>query len=513
MLLGRILPSSHRERNCMNNIKHTKDIPAIQGFPKNFLWGGALAANQFEGAYMEDGKLPSVADVQPHGVFGYPDRNAQYYPTHGGIDFYHRYKEDLAEFGEMGFGVFRTSVAWTRLFPTGEEETPCEKGLLYYDDVFREARKNGMQIMITISHYEMPLHLADKYGGWKSRKMIDFYTKFVTAMVSRWKGIVNYWLTFNEIGNNIHKMEWMTAGIDPKTSTLQDVYQASHHQFVASSLAVKVIHEIDPCAKVGSVIEYKTIYPMSCDPKDSIVVLHEKKLGYFFSDVQVRGAYPSYIWKYFRDNGISIEYTDEDVELIRKYPVDFLSFTYYRSRIASKDYVESVQKETNSSDKELEGDKSYRGDANILNTGKTNPYLKLTPSGWSIDPDGLYLALEDLYGRYQVPIFIAENGLGVKEQLVNGTVQDTYRMEYLRDHVLAMRKAIENGVELFGYAWWGPIDIVSNGSGQMSKRYGFIYVDRNDIGEGTLKRYRKQSFYYYKKLIASNGEDLELPTK
>jgi len=367
-----------------------------------------------------------------------------------------------------------------------------------------------MEIMITISHYEMPLHLADKYGGWKDRRMIDFYIKFVTAMVKRWKGIVRYWLTFNEIGNNIHKMEWMTAGIDPLNDTLQDVYQASHHQFVASALAVKVIHETDCDAKVGSVIEYKTIYPMSCDPKDSLVVCKEKQRGYFFSDVQVRGKYPGYAWEYLEDQGIEIFYTDEDMELIERYPVDFLSFTYYRSRIASKDYIESVQKETNQSDSEIEGDNSYRGDANIVNTGKTNPYLKVTPSGWSVDPDGLYLALVDLYGRYQIPIFVAENGLGVKEELINETVNDTYRIEYLRDHILAMKKAIRNGVDLFGYTWWGPIDLVSNGSGQMSKRYGFIYVDRNDTGEGTLKRYRKQSFYWYKKVIASNGEDLSV---
>ncbi len=491
-------------------MKTSKDVEVQDTFPKNFLWGGATAANQYEGAYKTDGKLPSVADVQPHGVFGYPDRNAKFYPTHEGIDFYHHYKEDIAEFGEMGFNVYRTSVAWSRIFPLGDEDEPNERGLEFYDKMFAELKKNGMEIMITISHYEMPLHLADKYGGWKDRRMIDFFTKFVETMVKRWKGVVKYWLTFNEIGNNIHKMEWMTAGIDPKTSTEQDVYQASHHQFVASSLAVKLVHEIDPEAKIGSVIEYKTMYPISCDPKDSLVVNAEKQKGYFFSDVQVRGEYPSYIWRYFKDHNIEIEYTDDDMEIIKKYPVDFLSFTYYRSRIASKDYVESVQKETNTSDSVIEGDQAYRGDTNIVNTGKTNPYLKVTPSGWSVDPDGLYLALEDLYGRYQVPIFVAENGYGVKEELVNGTVQDTDRMEFMRDHILAMKKAIRNGVDLFGYTWWGPIDIVSNGSGQMSKRYGFIYVDRNDSGEGTLKRYRKQSFYWYKKVIGTNGEDLSI---
>lgn len=491
-------------------MNYSKNIKLNNQFRSDFLWGGATAANQYEGAYNIDGKLPSVADVQPHGVFGYPNRNSKYYPTHFGIDFYNNWKNDIKEFAEMGFKIYRTSVAWSRIFPTGEEEYPNEIGLKFYDNVFNECRKYGMEVMITISHYEMPLNLADKYGGWKSREMIDFYIKFVKVMSLRWKGIVKYWLTFNEIGNNIHKMEWMTAGINPMDSSLNDVYQASHYQFVASSLAVKLIHEVDENAKVGSVIEYKTIYPISCDPKDSIAVLYEKQRGYFFSDVQVRGKYPSFAWEYFNDNDINIEYTDDDMQLIEKYPVDFLSFTYYRSRIASKDYIESVQKETNTSDKELKNDNSYRGDDNILKTGKTNPFLKLTPSGWSIDPDGLFLALVDLYERYQVPIFIAENGLGVKEKLENDTVNDFYRMEYLREHILAMKKAIRNGVDLFGYTWWGPIDLVSNGSGQMSKRYGFIYVDRNDIGEGTMKRYRKKSFYYYKKVITSNGEDLDI---
>ena len=508
-------------------------------FSEDFYWGGAVAANQCEGAWNVDGRGMARTDVTTGGTVNTPrmvtfidkDGNKQklpnhgfklpegahfavfddeLYPNHDGIDFYHHYKEDIALLKEMGFKMFRLSISWSRIYPTGEEEKPNQAGLDFYRNVFTELRNAGIEPLVSIWHFDTPLALEEKYGDWLDRKYIALYEKYVTTIFNEYKGLVKYWLTFNEIGNNIHKMEWMTAGIDPLNDTLQDVYQASHYQFVASALAVKAIHEIDPQAKVGSVIEYKTIYPMSCDPKDSLVVCREKQRGYFFSDVQVRGKYPGYAWEYFKDNDINIEYTDEDMELIAKYPVDFLSFTYYRSRIASKDYVESVQKETNKSDKEVEGDTSYRGDDNIVNTGKTNPYLKITPSGWSIDPDGLFLALEDLYSRYQVPIFIAENGLGVKEELVDGTVDDTYRMEFLRDHIISMKKAIRNGVDLFGYAWWGPIDLVSNGSGQMSKRYGFIYVDRNDAGEGTLKRYRKKSFYWYKKVIESNGEDLSI---
>ena len=491
-------------------MKSSELYHAPQGFPKGFLWGGALAANQCEGAYLEDGKQPSVADVMPHGFFGGPQRDAAYYPTHGAIDHYHRFEEDLGYFAEMGFNVFRTSIAWTRIFPTGEEAEPNEAGLAHYDKVFAQLKRAGMKIMVTISHYEAPLALVEKYGGWENRIWIECYMRFVRAIVDRYKGVVDYWLTFNEIGNNVNKpMMWVTAGIDPAREPLEQLcYQASHHQFVASALAVQYIHQTDVHAKVGSVIEYKTIYPMSCDPKDSLVVQAIKQKSSFFPDVQIRGHYPSYIWKYFEDNDIDIEIEPGDMDTIAAGTVDFLSFTYYRSRIASKDYVEPVQKDSNTSDAEVAGDTSERGDKEVLSAGTTNPYLKMTPSGWSIDPDGLYLALIDLYERYQVPIFIAENGLGTREELIDGTVEDDYRIDYLREHILAMRKAIENGVDLFGYTMWGPIDIVSEGTGQMSKRYGFVYVDRNDAGEGTLGRYRKKSFWWYKKVIASNGEDL-----
>jgi len=490
----------------MNNKNYNK----TKTFPKGFLWGGAVAANQLEGAYMEDGKKPSVADVMPNGVFGGPQYDAEYYPTHDGIDFYHRYKGDIQLFAEMGFKVFRTSIAWSRVFPTGEEDQPNEKALKYYDDMFRELRKANIEVMITISHYEMPLAGVEKYGGWDNRKWIELYLKFCEVIFKRYKGIVKYWLTFNEIGNNLNKpMQWVTAGIRTDLDHLeQRCFQGSHHQFVASALATKMLKEIDPNAKIGSVIEYKTIYPITCDPQDSLVVQRLKQLSFLFPDVQVRGEYPRFIWEYFAEKGITLEYEEEDFDILRKNTVDFLSFTYYRSRIASKDYVESVQKDTKGTDVERKDNKLFRGDKKILDLGKTNPYLEVTPSGWSIDPDGLYLALEDLYQRYNKPLFVVENGLGMVDQLVDGTVQDDYRIDYLAKHILAMKKAVCNGVELLGYTTWAPIDLISEGTGQVSKRYGFIYVDRNDIGEGTLERYKKKSFYWYKKVIASNGEDL-----
>lgn len=489
---------------------NTKDIKLQEGFPKDFLWGGAVAANQYEGAFNEDGKGLSVADVMPHGIFGGPDYHATFYPTHESIDFYHRYKSDIALFGEIGFNVFRTSIAWTRIFPTGEEKEPNEKGLEFYDKMFAELKKKGMKIMITISHYEMPLALVEKYGGWVDRHVIAAYDKFTRTIVDRYKGIVDYWLTFNEIGNNVnYPMMWVTAGIRADSPNLkQKCFQASHNQFVASALAVNYIHQTDPKAKVGAVIEYKTIYPLSSNPKDAIVIDHLKELSYFYPEVQVRGRYPKFILKYMSDNDINIEYNQEDLKLIKENTVDFLSFTYYRSRIAGENYIEKIQKDSNKADSEIADDNSSKGKKAILETGKTNPYLKTTTSGWSIDPDGLYLALTDLYGRYQLPLFVAENGLGTKDKLENGTVNDYYRIDYLREHIKAMKAAIENGVELFGYTTWGPIDIVSEGTGQMSKRYGFIYVDRNDAGQGTLKRYKKKSFDWYKKVIASNGKQL-----
>jgi 6-phospho-beta-glucosidase len=304
-------------------------------------------------------------------------------------------------------------------------------------------------------------------------------------------------------------MQWVTAGIRSDSDHLeQRCYQASHHQFIASALATKMLKETDPDAKIGSVIEYKTIYPITCDPKDSLVVQKTKQHSFFFPDVQVRGEYPRFIWEYFAEKGITIEFEEEDFDILKENTVDFLSFTYYRSRIASKDYIESVQKDTKGTDVDRKDNNLYRGDKKILDVGKTNPYLEITPSGWSIDPDGLYLALEDLYQRYNKPLFVVENGLGTVDELINNTVEDDYRIDYLAKHILAMKKAICNGVELMGYTMWGPIDLISEGTGQISKRYGFIYVDRNDIGEGSLKRYKKKSFYWYKKVIASNGEDL-----
>ncbi|WP_242837904.1 glycoside hydrolase family 1 protein [Lacrimispora indolis] len=464
------------------------------GFKDGFLWGGAVAANQLEGAYLEDGKQMSTADIKARGFFGGIRRDADYYPTHKGIDFYHTYKEDLKLMADANFNIFRTSINWTRIYPTGEEETPNEAGIKFYRSMFEECRRLGMKVMITISHYETPLAMRDKYGSWANRVYIDLYMKFVRTIVTEFKGLVSYWLTFNEIGNAAVKpICWDAAAIYPDSDQLlQEMYQAAHHQFVASALATKFIHETDTNALVGAMIAYKTVYPYTCNPADVIAAEEEKRKEFFFSDVQARGYYPSYIWKFFEENNLNIVMEEGDEDIIKSYPIDFISFSYYRSRVISAESMEPAE---------------------VINTnsleGVVNPYLRKTGWGWSVDPDGLRLALQELYDRYQLPLFVAENGLGAIDEVdEDGSITDDYRIDYLEKHMKAMKTAIQHGVDLFGYTMWGPIDIVSNGTGQMSKRYGIIYVDLDDDGNGTGKRIKKKSYHFYSNVIKTNGKEL-----
>lgn len=461
-------------------------------FPKNFLWGGAVAANQCEGAYNLDGKGLSVQDVAPKGIKAGPTLE----PTEDnmkliGIDFYHRYKEDIKLFAEMGFKVFRLSIAWSRIFPMGDEEEPNEKGLKFYDDIFDECLKYGIQPLVTLSHYETPLHISKKYDGWKSRKLIDFFKKYSSTVFKRYKDKVKYWLTFNEI-NSITHAPFLSGGIYTPLEKLskEDIYQAIHHELVASAAAVKACHEIIPEAKIGCMILGMPVYPLTPSPEDAWETLCKERENFFFSDVQVRGYYPAYTKRFFRENNIALDITDEDIEILKN-TVDFISFSYYMSICES-------------SDKSIKS-----GEGNIIG-GIPNPYLKASEWGWQIDPKGLRYYLNTLYDRYQKPLFIVENGLGAVDELVElkdgtKTVLDDYRISYLRDHLIEVVEAIDDGVELIGYTAWGCIDLVSFTTAQLKKRYGFIYVDRNDDGTGTLERFKKKSFYWYKQVIESNG--------
>lgn len=465
-------------------------------FPDNFLWGGATAANQFEGAYNEDGKGLSIQDVMPKGIMGSITEE----PTSDnmkliGVDFYHRYKEDIKLFAEMGFKTFRMSIAWSRIFPNGDELEPNEKGLEFYDKVFDELAKYGIEPLVTLSHYETPLHLAKEYDGWTDRRLIGFFERYVRTVFTRYKDKVKYWLTFNEINSALHA-PFMSAGImTPKEElSKQDLYQAMHHELVASALAVKIGHEINPEFKIGCMILGIPNYPLTPMPADVLKTMATDRETLFFGDIHARGTYPKYMNRYFKENNIEIKFEEGDEEILEN-TVDFISFSYYMSSCASAN-----------------PEKLKESEGNII-AGIPNPYLKASEWGWQIDPEGLRYILNFYYDRYQKPLFIVENGLGAVDELIedengNKTVNDDYRINYLNDHLVQVAEAIEDGVELMGYTTWGCIDLVSASTAELKKRYGFIYVDRNDDGTGTLERYKKKSFNWYKEVIATNGASL-----
>lgn len=478
-----------------------------QIFPNNFLWGGATAANQIEGAYDKDGKGLSIFDMvsfvpkekrgndiemdvksksELDALLNQSDNGN--FPKRRGIDFYHRYKEDIALFAEMGFKTFRLSISWPRIFPNGDETTPNEEGLAFYDNVFDELLKHGIEPLVTLSHYEMLLHLVQQYNGWSDRRLVDFFVHYAETVFNRYKDKVKYWLTFNEI--NISTFSpYIGSGIlvDEVDKKEQTIYQALHHQFVASARAVKACHEIVDDAQIGCMLARMEIYPETCNPDDVLAALDEDQKNLFFTDVQVRGEYPSFMLHYFKKKDITIEMLPGDEELLALHTVDFLSFSYYMTMVASDQ------------EKEL---------GNFF-SGIKNPYLKASDWGWQIDPKGLRITLKKLYDRYQVPLFIVENGLGAYDKVeADGTIQDDYRIEYMRAHIEQMKEAVREGVDLIGYTSWGCIDLISAGTSEMSKRYGFIYVDQDDYGNGSLERRKKKSFDWYKQVIATNGQEL-----
>lgn len=476
----------------------------LKAFPDGFLWGGATAANQVEGAYDVDGRGLANVDVVPIGEDRFPIIAGQkkmfdfeegyFYPAKGSIDFYHNYKEDIALFAEMGFKTYRMSIGWTRIFPKGDELEPNEAGLQFYENVFKELRKYDIEPLVTITHFDFPMHLIEAYGGWRNRKVIEFYERLCKVIFNRYKGLVKYWLTFNEINMILHA-PFMGAGLyfEEGENQEQVKYQAAHHELVASAIATKIAHEVDPENKVGCMLAAGQYYPNTAHPRDYWAAMQEDRENYFFIDVQARGEYPNYAKKKFERLGLGIEMTDEDLSLLKEHTVDFVSFSYYSSRVASGD--PEVNEKTA---------------GNIFASIK-NPYLEASEWGWQIDPLGLRITLNTIWDRYQKPMFIVENGLGaVDTPHENGYVEDDYRIDYLRSHIETMNQAInEDGVELLGYTTWGPIDLVSAGTGEMKKRYGFIYVDRDNQGNGTLKRSKKKSFDWYKKVIASNGTDID----
>ena len=476
-------------------------------FCKDFLWGGATAANQIEGGWQEGGKGPSEADMLSAGTHSSPRQISidtepgLTYPNRVASDFYHHYKEDIALMAEMGFKAYRMSIAWSRIFPTGEESEPNQAGLQFYDDVFDELKAHGIEPIVTLSHYEMPLHLVNKYNGWASRELIELFVRYARTVILHYKGKVKYYLTFNEINcGTLPLGNYMSLGIRnegtrnflAQVDDVQVRYQALHHQLVASALTVIAGHEFDPDAKIGNMIAMMPVYPLTCNPKDMLEFQQNwRQFNWYCADVQCRGEYPYYSKSFWEKNDIHLEITEADREALCKGTVDFFSLSYYQTNCVT----------TNSDAAQASG--------NLLG-GAKNPYLESSQWGWQVDPDGLRYTLNEIESRYNLPIIIVENGLGAKDVLESdGRIHDPYRIDYLQRHIRTMKQAVEeDGVNLFGYTMWGCIDLVSASTGEMAKRYGFIYVDCDDHGNGFFKRYKKDSFDWYRKVIESNGEML-----
>ena len=481
-------------------------------FPEGFLWGGAIAASQCEGAWNVDGKGMSVADVARRkknvDVTDYvgqwhtslsdieqamASEDIISYPKRHGNDFYHHYKEDIALFKEMGFKTLRLSIAWTRIYPNGIEEEPNQKGIDFYRNVFKEMRKHNIEPLVTLSHYEMPLYLVNHYDGWASREVVDMFVKFAKTCLENYKDLVTYWLTFNEI-DSVFRHPFTTVGIldekyPSKKKCEEAIYQALHHQFVASALVTKEAKLINPNYQVGCMVTKTMTYPETCNPKDVYLAQKDNRMNMLYTDVQVKGVYPKFILNYMKENEFDIKMEENDLSILKENTVDFISFSYYMSIVQS---IHAEQRE--------------KVGGNLV-TGVKNPYLETSEWGWQIDPEGLKISLIDLYDRYQLPLWIVENGLGYSDKVeTDGTINDDYRIEYFRTHFEEIRNAIAEGVEVMGYTSWACIDLVSASTNQMSKRYGFIYVDLDDENNGTYKRSKKKSFDWYKKVIETNGE-------
>lgn len=465
-----------------------------------FLWGGAIAANQTEGGWDVGGRRPCLADILPSGsrrFYAYDhleetmEQDYGYYPSHDAIDFYHRYPEDIKLLKKMGLKALRTSISWTRLFPTGEEKAANEEGLKFYDGLFQKLEEAGIQPIITINHFDTPLFLIKKYGGWKERSVVEFYMRFAKTIIDRWHTKVRYWITFNEINMVLHVPA--LGGCYVEVHEAEETFLAAHNQCIASALITSYVHKNYPELQMGCMLAAGTVYPNTCAPADILAAQEKNRETYLFIDVQSRGCYPVYVKSFCENRRIGFSISEEDAMILREGTVDFIAFSYYSSRLTSGDA------------KVMEQLKEGNAFATL-----PNPYLKESQWGWIVDPQGLHITMNDLYDRYQKPLFVVENGLGAKDILKSdGTIEDDYRIEYSKEHIKAMQKAMQEGVPVIGYLSWGIIDLVSSSTGQMSKRYGFIYVDRDDKGNGTMDRYPKKSYAWYRRVIESDGRNLD----
>lgn len=483
----------------------------MSGLSKNFLWGGAMAANQCEGAWKEGGKGLTIQDFVKGGSAGEPRMftpvidETLYYPSHEAVDFYHRYQEDIALCAEMGFRCLRLSISWARIFPNGDDETPNQEGLDFYGRVFDECRKYKIEPLVTLSHFDLPWGIVTNYNGFLDRRTIDLFVRYAETVIRYFRDRVRYWLTFNEINFGVLQMgaynslglieEKIRKGSSPVSKTKLEVplekrIQALHHQFLASALTVRQAHEIDPDLKVGCMLSHITQYPLTCDPGDMLETQKKDRiLNKFAGDVMVRGVYPTYIQSWFEKENICLKTELKDADILKEGTVDFYAFSYYMTNCSTlRTDVEQVN-------------------GNLMG-GAKNPYLQTSEWGWQIDPEGLRYTLNQLWDRYEIPLMVVENGLGAVDKVENGQIHDSYRIDYFRKHIKAIKEAVSDGVKVMGYTAWSPVDSVSAGTGEMRKRYGFVYVDRDDNGSGSFARIKKDSFAWYKRCIETNGEVL-----
>ena len=492
-------------------------------FPEGFLWGGAIAANQSEGAWLEDGKKPHATDVMvgitsdahtpgvkyntEKGKWEMSLYDDKVYLAHEGIDFYHRYKEDIKLMAGMGFKCFRTSISWARIFPNGDEVTPNEKGLLFYDDLIDTIKSYGMEPIITITHFDTPLNLMIEYNGWSNRRMIDFFMNYCNVLFRRYGSKVKYWLTFNEI-NNLYRMPFAAGGTIPshynpdskdvaENYTEKELHQALHNTMVANAKCVKLFHSLVPNGMIGCMIagSHLATYPASPDPEDVLACIDARRNTFMFTDIMAAGVYPEFLRKLWKDRNVCPEIKDGELELIRDNTVDYIGFSYYFSNVCKAE----------------DGQLFFEGALKSGSKKVKNPYVtNFSPEPWvfPIDPKGIRVVLEDYTDRYHKPLFIMENGIGLDEnETVGEMIKDPVRVKFLEDHLREVHKAIEDGCDVRAYLWWGPIDVVSSGTGEMKKRYGFVYVDRHNDGSGDMHRSIKESYYRYKEIIENNGLD------
>ena len=496
------------------------------GFKKDFLWGGATAANQYEGGVFEGNAALSTGDIMTNGshkvkrqvtwkmedgtigstplcfhsdarelpegaIPEYVEDARYYYPSHIASDGYHHYKEDIALMAEMGYKSYRFSVKWSRIYPDPYGEY-SEEGLAYYEDIVNTCLQHGIEPLITLHHYETPLIFAQTCNGWADRSLVDLFVKYAFTVMKRLEGKVKYYLTFNEI-NMVEVAPYVTSGLIHADD--QAIANAAFHQFLASSLTVKMAHDEFNDVQIGMMLAYGPIYGYTSDPKDQLLAMQAQNNALFYSDVQMLGRYSEYKLKEYERKGIEIPSQGNDMGIIEEYTCDFLSFSVYGSHVVT-------------CHTELEGVETGEGNGAVGTV--RNPYLKTNAWGWATDPQCLRITLNTFNNRYHCPLWCVENGIGWNDEFVDNTVHDDYRIDYMKSNIQSMKDAVEiDGIDLMGYLYWGCIDIVSNGEGEMAKRYGQVYVDANNLGQGTFKRYKKDSFYWYKKCIESNGEDLE----